>query len=65
MYNEHINHGDADMTYAEAKKAATKKNANITFSGDAGNGCTFEVYFCDQRGRQIWTTVTPNGVRIV
>ena len=53
------------MTYAEAKKAATKKNANITSSGDAGNGCTFEVYFCDQRGRQIWTTVTPNGVRIV
>lgn len=53
------------MTYQQAKAAATKQNANIVFSGDAGNGCKFEVYFCTQRNRQIWTTITANGVRIV
>ena len=49
----------SDMTYSQAKKAANSTNANIVFAGDAGNGCRFEVYFCDQRNRQIWTTVTP------
>lgn len=53
------------MTYEEAKKAANSKNANIVFSGDAGNGFRFEVYFCDKRGRQIWTTVTSSGVRVI
>jgi len=53
------------MTYAEAKKAANKKNAGIVYTGYAGNGCTFEVYYCEWRKRQIWTTVTPNGTRIV
>lgn len=65
MYNEPINHGDADMTYQQAKAAATKKNANIVYSGDAGNGCTFEVYYCEWRKRQIWTTITASGIRIV
>lgn len=53
------------MTYRQAKEAATSANANIIFTGDAGNGCRFEVYFCGQRGRQVWTTITPLGVRIV
>lgn len=53
------------MTYQEAKKAANKKAPNVVFTGDAGSGCTFEVYFCDWRNRQIWTTITPNGVRII
>ena len=52
------------MTYAEAKKAANKSNAGKVFNGDAGNGCTFEVYFCEWRKRQIWTTVTKSGARI-
>ena len=30
------------MTYQEAKKSANKKNAGIVYTGDAGNGCTFE-----------------------
>ena len=53
------------MTYQEAKKAATKANPNVLYTGEAGNGCTFEVYYCPKRNRQIWTTVTPNGTRIV
>ena len=53
------------MTYQEAKKAATKKNAGIVYMGDAGNGCTFEVYYCTKRSRQIWTTITKDGIRIV
>lgn len=53
------------MTYSEAKQAANKTNANKLFTGEAGNGCTFEVYYCPQRKRQIWTTVTANGVRIL
>jgi len=75
MDNEHINQGDADMTiytgipsnmtYNQAKNAANSTNQNIIFAGEAGNGCRFEVYFCPQRNRQIWTTVTANGTRIV
>ena len=53
------------MNFKDAKKVANKKNANIVYSGDAGNGCTFEVYYCPIRNRQIWTTITPNGTRIV
>jgi hypothetical protein len=51
-------------TYAEAKKLANKKNAGIMFCGDAGNGHTFEVYFCAWRNRQVWATVTADGIRI-
>ena len=53
------------MTYAEAKKAANKKNVGIVYTGDAGNGCIFEVYYCKWRKRQIWTTIAKNGTRIV
>lgn len=53
------------MTYKEAKTAATKSNAGIVYTGDAGNGCTFEVYFCARRNRQVWVTITPDGTRIV
>lgn len=53
------------MSYAEAKKAATIANAGQIFSGPAGNGCTFEVYFCSRRGRQIWSTILPSGVRVL
>lgn len=52
------------MTYQQAKKAA-KANPGILYTGDAGNGCVFEVYFCVKRGRVISTCVTPNGVRIL
>jgi len=55
----------SNMTYNQAKNAANSTNQNIIFAGDAGNGCRFEVYFCPQRNRQIWTTVTANGTRIV
>jgi hypothetical protein len=53
------------MTYQQAKAAANRKAPNITFTGSAGNGHTFEVYYCPRRGRQVWTTITPQGVRIV
>lgn len=53
------------MTYAEAKAAANKRNPNITYMGDAGQGWKFEVYFCSKRRRQIWTSVGPAGQRIV
>lgn len=54
-----------DMTYQEAKAAANKKAPNVTFTGDAGNGHTFEVYYCPRRKRQVWTTITPQGLRII
>lgn len=53
------------MTYQEAKKTATKENAKIVYTGDAGNGHTFEVYYCPIRGRQIWATVTKEGIKIL
>lgn len=53
------------MTYQEAKRKANRKNPNIIYRGDAGNGHTFEVYYCPRRKRQIWTTITPEGMRIV
>lgn len=53
------------MTYKQAKLSANKENANIVYRGDAGNNCSFEVYFCSRRNRQIWTTITPDGTRIV
>ena len=52
------------MTYKEAKKMANKNNPNILYTGDAGNGCTFEVYYNPLLGRQIWATVMPNGLRV-
>lgn len=51
------------MTYSEAKKAA-KKSPGVLYTGDAGNNCTFEVYFCAKRQRLVSNCVTPNGVRI-
>ena len=53
------------MTYKQAKKQANKKNQKTVFRGDAGNGFMFEVYYCPRRKRQVWTTITPNGDRIV
>lgn len=53
------------MTYAEAKAAATKAAPNKVFTGDAGGGWTFEVYYCPRRGRQVWTSINPHGMRIV
>ena len=53
------------MTYAEAKKAATSRNADKVFTGDAGNGHTFEVYWCNWRKRQVWSTVNRAGYRII
>jgi len=55
--------GDLEMTYSEAKKKANKRNAGKVFTGDAGNDCTFEVYYCEWRKRQIWTTINKNGFR--
>ena len=54
-----------EMNYQDAKAAANKKAPNVTFTGDAGNGHTFEVYYCPRRKRQVWTTITPQGLRIV
>ncbi len=51
------------MTGHEAKKAATKKNAGVVYRGDAGDGYTFEVYYCKRRKRQVWTSITPYGER--
>lgn len=53
------------MTYAEAKKAANKNHPNVVYRGDSGGGWTFEVYFCPRRNRQVWTSINPNGMRIV
>ena len=53
------------MTYQQAKLAANKTNPNIVYMGDAGNGCMFEVYWCSFRQRQVWTTITASGVKIV
>ena len=53
------------MTYQSAKLAANKQNANIIYTGDAGNNCTFEVYWCPRRSRQIWATITKDGFRII
>lgn len=53
------------MTYKEAKKLATKNNPNKEYSGDAGNGCKFIVMFCPIRNRQVWTTITKDGTRLV
>lgn len=52
------------MTYQEAKQAANTKNPNIVYMGYAGNGWTFEVYYCPRRKRQVWTSVNPHGLRI-
>ena len=52
------------MTYKEAKKAATKKTPGIVYAGDAGDGFTFEVYYCPERKRQVWTSITPEDKRI-
>ncbi len=51
------------MNYHEAKKAATKKNAGVVYEGDAGDGFTFEVYYCKWRKRRVWTSITPEGLR--
>ncbi len=51
------------MTLQEAKKAATEENAGVVYRGDAFGGCTFEVYYCISRKRQVWTSITPEGVR--
>lgn len=56
--------GERNMTYSQAKKTATKNNQNITYKGDAGNNCTFEVYYCSTKKRQIWATVLPSGIKI-
>lgn len=53
------------LTYADAKRRATKRNAGIVYRSDAGNGWTSEVYWCPQRRRQIWTSINPQGMRIV
>lgn len=53
------------MEYKTAKSLATSKNPNVSYSGDAGNGCTFVVYWCPRRKRQIWSTITPAGVAIL
>ncbi len=51
------------MTYQEVKKAATKKNAGVVYRGDAGDGYTFEVYYCTERKRRVWTLTTPEGTQ--
>jgi hypothetical protein len=51
------------MTYQEAKKAATKKNANIFYMVEQPDGTQSEVYYCPLRGRQIWTWVNKEGMR--
>lgn len=53
------------LTYKQAKAAATKKNADVVFYSDGGNGWTGEVYWCSWRKRQVWTSVSPDGARIV
>ncbi len=51
------------MTGHEAKKAATKKNAGVVYEGDAGDGFTFEVYYCKRWKRRVWTLITPEGTQ--
>ena len=53
------------LTYREAKARATRKNADKVFKSDAGDGWTSEVYWCSRRKRQVWTSISPQGARIV
>jgi hypothetical protein len=53
------------MTYQEAKKAATKKNAGIVYSVEQPNGERSEVYWCEWRKRQVWTYINKAGYRVV
>ena len=54
------------MTYAEAKKAANRRNPNMVYKGDAGNGFSFEVYYNPWLKRQVWTTINDKtGFRII
>jgi len=53
------------LTYKQAKARATRKNADKVFTSDAGNGWTSEVVWCSQRRRQCWTSISPDGTRVV
>lgn len=53
------------MTYQQAKKAANKKAANVVFVVEQPDGTKSEVYYCPRRGRQIWTWINKEGMRIV
>ena len=53
------------LPYREAKRLASRKNPNMVFRSDAGQGWTSEVYWCSRRKRQIWTSINPDGARIV
>jgi|DEB0MinimDraft_4_1074332.scaffolds.fasta_scaffold20732_4 hypothetical protein len=53
------------MTYTEAKKLATKKNPNVVYEGDAGNGWTFQVYYCSIRNKVVSLSISPEGISIV
>lgn len=53
------------MTYAEAVKQATKKNPNVVYRGDAGQGWSFEMYYCPRRKRRVSVSINPHGDRIV
>ena len=53
------------LTYKEAKRLASRKNPNAVFRSDAGDGWTSEVYWCSRRKRQVWTSISPDGIRVV
>ena len=53
------------MTYAQAKKEVKKDRTNKIFTGDAGNGCTFKMYFCQRRQRVINICVLPDGTEVM
>jgi hypothetical protein len=61
------------LTFKQAKASATKKNADKVFvvDGHTGNsarsnpGWTSEVFWCSWRKRQVWTSISPRGARIV
>ncbi len=48
------------MTFHEAKKAATEKTPGVVYEGDAGDGYAFEVFYCTERERRVWTLITPD-----
>ena len=53
------------MTYKEAKSKANPANPKIVYFSDAGDGWFAEVYYCPKRNRQVWTTINPEGTRII
>jgi len=53
------------MTYREAVKTLENKKTRTVdtmIRGDAGNGFTWEVYYCSRRKRVISQTRMPSGV---